>query len=91
MDAHDFLIGHSLQAQGVGLPQVALVGKGQAFKILLGLDTGDVHILEFLPVKGAALLEGGQLCHDAVPLLLLHHHALPPAAAPWRSALPLIS
>ena len=51
VDAHDLLLGFGHQAQGIGLPQVALPGKGELLEVLLGLNLVNVDPFQLLLVK----------------------------------------
>ena len=74
VDAHHFLIGHSLQPQRIHLAQVVLLGEGKLLEIGLGAHVGHVDTFELLRVERRAFLDGGQLAGDEVELFGRHFH-----------------
>ena len=57
MDTDDLILRRGHQAEGIGFPQVILLGKGQGFELLWGGDAGDTGIFQLAAVE---ILRGAQ-------------------------------
>ena len=74
VDAHDFLIGHGLQAQRVHAAQVVLLGERQLLEIFLGSHVGEVDALVLHGVERRARFQSLELLLDERELVGGHLH-----------------